>query len=129
MSAEEMATKRPTTIAEYIRAAPREGRPHLRRLHALLKSVAPEAQEAIKWGSPFFVEPRFLFAFSAHKAHVSFAPMADGLEAFRKELKGHKTTTNFLQIPYDEPLPEDLIRRIAEYRVRVVSERKDDAFW
>jgi uncharacterized protein YdhG (YjbR/CyaY superfamily) len=129
MSAEEMATKRPTTIAEYIRAAPREGQPHLRRLHALLKSVAPEAQEAIKWGSPFFVEPRFLFAFSAHKAHVSFAPMADGLEAFRKELKGHKTTTNFLQIPYDEPLPEDLIRRIAEYRVRVVSERKDDAFW
>ena len=43
-----MASKRPTTIAEYIRAAPREGQPHLRRLYALLKSVAPEAEEAIK---------------------------------------------------------------------------------
>ena len=60
-----MASKRPTTIAEYIRAAPREGQPHLRRLYAILKSVAPEAEEAIKWGTPFFVEPRFLFAFSA----------------------------------------------------------------
>ena len=38
----------------------------------ILKSVAPEAEEAIKWGTPFFVEPRFLFAFSAHKAHLNF---------------------------------------------------------
>ena len=37
-----MASKRPKTIAEYIRAAPSEGRPHLRRLHAILKGVAPK---------------------------------------------------------------------------------------
>ena len=124
-----MASKRPTTIAEYIRAAPREGQPHLRRLYSILKSVAPEAEEAIKWGTPFFVEPRFLFAFSAQKAHLNFAPTAAGLEAFRKELENHKTTKNFLQIPYDKPLPEDLIRKIAEYRLRNVGEREDDAFW
>lgn len=120
---------RPTTIPEYIEAAPRAGQPHLRRIYAILKSVAPEAEEAIKWGTPFFVEPRFLFGFSAHKAHLSFAPMASALEAFRADLAGHKTTRNFMQVPYNQPLPEDLIRRIAEYRVRVVAERKDDAFW
>ena len=124
-----MASKRPTTIAEYIRAAPREGQPHLRRLHAILKRVAPQAKGTIKWGTPFFVEPRFLFAFSAHKAHISFAPMASGLQPFRKQLKKHKTTKNFLQIPYDQPLPEDLIRRIAAYRLREVRGRKGDAFW
>ncbi len=123
------ARKHPTTIAEYIRSAPREGQPHLRRLYAILKRVAPAADETIKWGTPFFVEPRFLFAFSAHKAHVNFAPMAAALEAFRKELKTHKTTRNYLQIPYDAPLPEDLIRRIAKYCLQNVSERKDDAFW
>ena len=124
-----MASKRPTTIAEYIRAAPREGQPHLRRLYAILKSVAPKAEEAIKWGKPFFVEPRFLFAFSAHKAHLNFAPTPAALEAFRKELKKHKTTKNFLQIPYNEPLPEDLVCKIAEQRLRNVRERDDDAFW
>jgi uncharacterized protein YdhG (YjbR/CyaY superfamily) len=124
-----MASKRPTTIVEYIRAAPREGQPHLRRLYAILKSVAPEAEETIKWGTPFFVEPRFLFAFSAHKAHLNFAPMAAGLEPFRKELKKHKTTKNYLQIPYNKPLPEDLIRKIAEHRLRDVHARDDDAFW
>jgi uncharacterized protein YdhG (YjbR/CyaY superfamily) len=123
------ASKRPTTIAEYIRAAPREGQPHLRRLYSILKSVAPEAEEAIKWGTPFFVEPRFLFSFSAHKAHVDFAPTAEALEAFRKELEVHKTTKNFFQIPYNKSLPENLIRKIAEHRLQKVREREDDAFW
>jgi uncharacterized protein YdhG (YjbR/CyaY superfamily) len=122
-----MANKRPTTIAEYIRAAPREGQPHLRRLYAILKSVAPEAQEAIKWGTPFFVEPRFVFAFSAHKAHCNFAPSQAALAAFGKKLEKHQTTKNYLQIPYNQPLPEDLIRKIAEYRLRHMGD--GDAFW
>ena len=120
--------RKPTTIAEYIRDAPPEARPHLNRLYAILKNVAPEAREAIKWGTPFFVEPRFLFAFSAHKAHVSFAPN-EALEVFREELKGHLTTKYTLKVPYRAPLPEDLIRRMAEYRLRTVSEREDDGFW
>jgi uncharacterized protein YdhG (YjbR/CyaY superfamily) len=124
-----MANKRPTSIAEYIQAAPPVAQPHLRRLYAILKSVAPEAGEAIKWGNPFFVEPRFLFAFSAHKAHLSFAPTAAALAAFRKQLEKHKTTKHFLQIPYNEPLPEDLIRKLAEYCLAAVRERQDDAFW
>ncbi len=124
-----MAGKRPTTIAEYIQAAPSAGQPHCHQIYAILKSVAPNAQEAIKWGTPFFVEPRFVFAFSAHKAHLSFAPMASALEAFRKELAGHSTTANFLKIPYDQPVPEDLVRKIAEYCVRVVGEREDAGFW
>ena len=124
-----MASKRPGSIAEYIEAAPPEGRTLLRQLYALLKAAAPDATETLKWGNPFFVEPRFLFAFSAHKAHLSFAPMAATLEHFREDLKTHLTTSNFLKIPYDQPLPEDLIRKMAAYRVRVVSERQDDGFW
>jgi len=124
-----MASKRPATIAEYIQSAPPEGQPHLRRLYAILKSVAPEAEEAIKWGTPFFVEPRFLFAFSAHKAHLNFAPCAEGLEPFREELAVHTTTKGMLQLPYDKPLPDNLIRKIAEHRHRHVREREDDAFW
>lgn len=124
-----MTAQRPATIEDYIRAAPREGQAHLRRLHALLKRVAPDAEEAIKWGTPFFVEPRFLFAFSAHKAHLNFTPTAAGLEPFSKELQAYKTTKGMLQIRYDKPLPEALIRKMAEHRVRAVRAREDDAFW
>ena len=120
---------KPRTIAEYIAAAPPEGRAHLRRLLAILKEVAPKAQEAIKWGAPFFVEPRFLFSFSATKAHANFAPAVTTLEAFRKELAGQRTTKHYLQLPYDQPLPEALIRKLAKHQLKVVSARKDDSFW
>lgn len=124
-----MKSKRPTTIDEYIQAAPVQGQPHLRQVHAILKSVAPKAQEAIKWGNPFFIEPRFVFAFSAHKAHLSFAPGQKALQAFRKELEQHQTTANFLKIPYTEPVPEKLVRKLAAYCVKAVAEREGDSFW
>lgn len=124
-----MPAKRPVTVAGYIAAAPRAGQPQLRRLHALLASVAPDARQVIKWGTPFFVEPRFLFAFSAHKAHLSFTPTAKGLDPFRKELARHDATEHVLRIPYDAELPEALIRKIARRRLRDVKARKDDAFW
>ncbi len=124
-----MMATRPTTIAEYIRAAPKEGQAPLQELYALLKVVAPNAQEAIKWGNPFFVEPRFLFAFSAHKAHLSFAPGLDAMEEFQEQLKRHKTTKNFLQIPYTEPLPAVLIRKMAKFRLKAVGARQDHRFW
>ena len=117
------------SIAAYIQAAPAAGRPHLRRLHAILKEEAPKAEQLIKWGHPFFVEPRFLFAFNANKAHLNFAPSQATLEAFAQELAAHRTTKNYLQIGYDEPFPEDLVRRIARHQLKAVGARKDDAFW
>ena len=124
-----MASKRPSTIAEYIKAAPKVAQPHLNQLYGILKSVAPDAQETIKWGNPFFVNPRFVFAFSAHKAHLSFAPTPEALEAFRKDLKPYQSTANFLKILYSQPLPEDLIRKIAKYRLKAIKNRVGDSFW
>lgn len=124
-----MAGKRPGTIAEYIQAAPAEGQPMLRRLHALLKRVAPDAQETIKWGNPFFVEPRFVFAFSAHKHHLSFMPYRATLDKFAKELAGHETTQHMLKVRYDQALPEALIRKLAGASLKQVSERQGDTFW
>ena len=124
-----MPGKRATTIPGYIDAAPAAGQAHLRRLYAILKSVAPKAEEAIKWDNPFFIEPRFLFAFSAHKAHLSFSPSAQALQHFRAELVGHDTTRHFLKVRYDQPLPEALIRKIAKFQLGSLRGRKDDGFW
>ena len=124
-----MPTKKPATIEQYIAAAPAAGQPHLRKLHALLQAAAPKAQEAIKWGMPFFIEPRFLFSFSAHKAHLDFAPTAELLQRHAGQLGEYKATKHMLQVRYDQPLPETLIRKMAKERVREVRARKDDSFW
>jgi uncharacterized protein YdhG (YjbR/CyaY superfamily) len=121
--------KKPTTIAAYIDAAPAAGQELLRQLYAILKDVAPDAEEAIKWGAPFFIEPRFLYSFSAHKAHLNFTPGTEVLRKFSKELEPHRTTEHFLQIPYGQPLPEKLIRKMAKYQLKRVSQREDDSFW
>lgn len=124
-----MAKKRPTTIPEYIQAAPAAGHAHLKQLYAILKKVAPKAEEALKWNTPFFIEPRFLFAFSAHKAHLNFTTDVEALEVFAKELAGHTLTKASLQVRYAEPFPEALIRKLAKHRVQALRARETDAFW
>lgn len=124
-----MAGKRPGTVEDYIAAAPPEGQASLRMLHDLLRKAAPKAAPVIKWGNPFFVEPRFVFAFSAHKAHLSFAPGPEAMARFADELRAQRTTKHFLQVPYTVPLPEDLIRRMAASCVASVAARSDEGFW
>jgi len=122
-----MTDAKPKTHQEYIDQAPEQARPHLRRVYAILKEVAPEAKEAVKWGSPVFEENRILYAFSAFKAHLNFMPTASSLEPFAQELEGFTTGKGTVQLPYDRPVPEELVRKIAEHRARDV--RENDARW
>jgi len=62
-------------------------------------------------------------------AHLNFAPSQAALAHFEAQLKPYKTTKNYLQLAYDEPLPEALIRRIAAYQLELARARQDDAFW
>lgn len=114
---------KPKTVAEYVAAAPKEARPMLRELRAILKSVAPKATEALKWGSPVFMEERILFAYSAFKTHLNFFPTHSALAPFKKDLAKYVTGKDTVQFPYDRPLPKALIRKIAAYRAKDVRER------
>lgn len=118
-----MTKKRSATIPEYIEAAPPEARAYLRRLYGILKRVAPGGTEAIKWGVPVFWEGRILFGFAAYRAHVSFGPGPAAIKHFARELAKHKTGKGTIQIPYDQPFPEDLVRRIAEYSIGEAREK------
>jgi uncharacterized protein YdhG (YjbR/CyaY superfamily) len=122
-----MPTPKPTTISQYINAAPKEGRTKLRELRAILKKVAPKAKEALKWGSPVFEEKRILFAFSAFKSHLNFMPTRRTLEAFKEDLSDYTIGKDTIQFPYDKPLPKALIRKIALHRAKDV--RENDARW
>jgi len=119
--------KRPADIGEYIAAAPPEARKHLRALRSLLRKVAPQATEAIKWGYPVFEEKRILFAIGAFKTHLNFMPTPSAMKPFAKELARFKTGKGSIQLPYDQPFPEPLIRRIAAFRVKELREK--DVRW
>ena len=122
-----MPKSKPTTVTEYIAAAPKGARQRLREIRSVLKKVAPGATETLKWGSPVLEEKRILFSYSAHKSHINFMPTGPALEPFRKDLARYKTGKDTIQFPYDKPLPKALLRRIATYRVKQV--RGKDARW
>ena len=119
-----MAKNVPATINEYIDAASPEARSHLRTMYRILKSVAPEGTEAIKWGVPIFWERRVLFGFAAYKAHVSFGPGEPAMNRFANELKNYKIGKGTMQIPYDQPLPEELVLKIAKYCITDLRENE-----
>ena len=122
-----MPKTKPTTVNEYIDVAPKEAQKKLREIRAILKKVAPNATETLKWGSPVFEEKRILFAFAAFKSHLNFMPTHPAMEPFKKELAGYITGKDTIQFPYNKPLPKVLIRKIAAFRVKQVREK--DARW
>jgi uncharacterized protein YdhG (YjbR/CyaY superfamily) len=123
-----MATiKKPTTVTEYINAAPREAQQKLKEIRAILKKVAPGATETLKWGSPVFEEKRILFAYTAFKSHLNFMPTQSSLTPFKEELAEYKTGKDTVQFPYNKPLPKALIQKIATHRAKEV--RENDARW
>ena len=122
-----MPTTKPTTVDEYINAAPIEAREKLIEIREILRKVAPNATEALKWGSPVFEEKRILFAYTAFKSHLNFMPTHSSLIPFKKELEKFVTGKDTIQFPYNKPLPKTLIRKIATFRAKDV--RENDARW
>ena len=118
---------RAATVAEYIAKAPKESRPHLRALRAILRVVAPNARETIKWNTPVYEEKRILFAFGAFKAHINFMPTPAVIGQFKEELAQFKTGKGSIQLPHARPLPKALLKRIAARRVKDLREK--DARW
>ena len=96
-------------------------------IRAILKKVAPNAMEGLKWGSPVFEEKRILFAYTAFKSHLNFMPTHSSIIPFKEELSGYTTGKDTIQFPYDKALPKTLIRKIATFRARDV--RENDARW
>jgi uncharacterized protein YdhG (YjbR/CyaY superfamily) len=122
-----MANKKPTTIDEYILAAPPQSQEKLMQLRSILREVAPDATEQIKWGYPVMEQKRILFSFAAFKSHINFMPTGPTIAIFKAELAGYKTGKDTIQLTYDKPLPAELIRKIAAHRLKDVLE--NDAKW
>ena len=115
-----MATtkSKPTTVTEYINAAPKEARQKLREMRTAIRAAAPGAVESLKWSMPAYSYRRILVTFAGFKHHIGFYPTPSAVKAFAKQLSGFKTAEGSIQFPLDKPLPLDLIRKITAFRVR-----------
>jgi uncharacterized protein YdhG (YjbR/CyaY superfamily) len=109
---------KPTSIAEYIDAAPKEAQKKLREMHKAIRDAAPGAEEGLKWSMPAFSYKRILVTFAAFKNHIGFYATPSAVKAFDSELANYVTGPGSIQFPLEKPLPIALIRKITEIRVK-----------
>lgn len=105
----------PKTIAEYIQRQPEEVQPYLRQINATIKAALPDAAEKISWSMPTYWKTSNLIQFAAFKKHIGLYPGPEAVERFAGQLEEYKTSKGAIQLPYDKPLPLELIEEIARW--------------
>lgn len=115
---------KPTTVAEYLALREGPALELLTELRAISREAVPEATETLKWGSPAYVHPRgtILFMVSGHTKHANFTLTPSTREAFTEELAAFETGKGSVKLPYGQPVPAALLRRLIAHRVREFEE-------
>ncbi len=104
------------TIDDYIAQFPDDIQEKLNAIRRTIRQAVPDASEKLSYGMPTFYLKKNLVHFAAFKNHIGFYPAPHGIEAFRDELSKYKGSKGAVQFPLNEPLPLELIARIAAYR-------------
>ena len=116
-------TTPPLNIDEYIAGFPKDVQDILQEIRRIIKKAAPDAEEAIKYQIPTFVLNGNLVLFAAFQKHVGFYPTPSGIKEFKDELSAYGGAKGSVQFPLDRPIPFNLIRKIAKFRVKEAREK------
>jgi uncharacterized protein YdhG (YjbR/CyaY superfamily) len=114
-----MATKKPTTIDEYIAGFPKETQSILEEVRAAIKEAAPESEEKISYAMPSLaLNGKYLIYFAGYKKHIGLYPVPAAAKGFEKDYAPYKTSgKGTIQFPIDKPMPIKLIKKIVKFRV------------
>lgn len=103
-------------VDAYIAAAPSSAQPHLRRLRAIIRAEAPEAEEGISYRMPHYRHHGALMYFAAFKDHVGLYPVGNADKHLG--MKEYMTGKGTYRFPLGEPLPVTRIRELVRTRVK-----------
>jgi uncharacterized protein YdhG (YjbR/CyaY superfamily) len=103
------------TIEEYVDSLNDENRAGMLAICNAIKRSVPEAVGTISYQIPAFRYHGWIFYVSAHKDHYSLScpPPIPSFEVFKDELARYAKTKSALKLPKKEPLPIELIEKMA----------------
>lgn len=107
-----------STVDEYIASYSGDVRLRMETLRKIILDCSPEITEKISWGMATFVLGGNLVHFSGEKKHMGFHPTPSAIEAFRDRLGDYKYSKGTIRLPYDKPMPYELLREITMFRVQ-----------
>lgn len=98
----------------------------LERIRKIATSLVPDTEEVVSYGVPtlkYLGKP--LIYYAAFKDHVSIFPASDPMvEAIGDKLGKYRTSKGTFQFPYDQPISEDLLKAIVNYRKNEIDSKK-----
>lgn len=106
------------SIEKYISSFPEETQVLLRLVRKAIKEEAPNATETIRYAIPTFKLNGNLVHYAAYKNHIGFYPGSEALIVFKDQIAGFKNAKGSVQFPIDKPMPIQLIKDIAAFRVK-----------
>ena len=110
--------KKVSNVDAYIKAAPKEVRGKLKELRAIIKSVAPKADERISYGMPYYGYKGRLTYFRLSKSHIGLYVPPPVIAEHKEELKDYGTSTATVRFPLDKKLPVALIKKLIKARIK-----------
>src|SRR6266852_6244144 len=117
--------KRVASVREYVASKPKESRASLEAVRRAILKALPNAQEGLAYQMPAYtLNGVGVLYFAGWKSHYSLYPASDALvEAFAKELAPYERSKGTLKFPLSEPVPVNLIERIAKFRAKQLTTR------
>lgn len=103
------------TIDAYIAAQTESVQSFLNQVRDTIRAVLPDAQERISWSMPTYWNKHNIIHFAAFKKHIGIYPGPKAIETFADRLTDYKTSKGAVQLPYNKPLPLELIADIAKW--------------
>jgi uncharacterized protein YdhG (YjbR/CyaY superfamily) len=113
------------TIDEYLDSVSPDVRGILEEVRQTITSAVPGAKETIGYGMPAFRTDRIFIYFAAFKKHIGIYPPVRGDAKLDAELLPYRGEKGNLKFPLSQPMPYDLIRRVAETLVRQYASDKN----
>ena|SRR5579884_1282828 len=108
--------KKPDSVEEYIAAQPAEVAKRLRQIRDIIKQEAPDAQEKLSYGMPYYSLNGRLIYFMTHAHHIGVYPMKSAFTKFEEELAPYKASVATIRLPHDQPLPLPLLKKVVRFR-------------
>lgn len=103
-------------VPSYIAAAPKAVQPRLRQIRAAIRAVAPQAEEKLSYGMPYYGLNGRLAYFAYAKNHIGLYIPPPIIHEHASLLMQYVTKKATVQFPHDKPLPVALIKRLVRAR-------------
>ena len=95
-----------------------QARQRLEAIQAVVERTVPGAQRCVSYGMPAFRKGKVFFYFAAFKKHIGIYPPVSTPASLVDELAPYRGPKGNLIFPHDEPLPVELVGRVAEALAR-----------